>query len=407
MLFYLLIVSVIYGASFMCAPFPVWTTYFSLWKSVIRGNRHATPKIRMAQAWFLTRYALLTPVWTLFWCIDEVLYSDYRSTKLDEVVVILGQPRSGTTFFHRTLACDEDNFLVAKHMEWRFPYICVQKFLRWSGLYNRIANISYWSKTRDGEMASKMHAHILGDYEEDGMFFEERFLNHYFLYRRFPYPDLMEDTDCFDRLSEKQISKIIRIHKKVLQKISFLRGKPGQVPLLKENETMCIMSKFPHFYDDVKFIALVRDPEQSLRSYHVLSVQSTLAKTGINPEVIDGWYEANMHKRRREFELQEEFLSKLGGSEQQVRLPFEAFTTETVDAFHYLYHRLGLKISPSFHEVLEDCERKQIKRKREYTLPDIPALDLKTVGRFKKIVDQAETRPSLVRRSGKSASSGR
>ncbi len=397
MTFVVLSAAFIYGLSFFCSPFMIWSTYFSLWKNVIKGHAGIPLKLRAHHAMILTRYVLLTPLWTALWYLDDVLYSKYSKKIFDKVYVILGQPRSGTTFFQRTLAKDEDNFLVLKHMEWRFPYICVHKFLSWSGLDKKIAKINYWPNNKDGEIAGKMHKNVLGDFEEDGIFFEERFLHHYFVFRRFPYPNLMADTDYFDALTPADERKILKTHNKVLQKIFYLRGKEGQAPLLKENEAAKFMALLNKQYKNVSYIPLLRDPENSLPSYEALSKQSTLAKTGINPEGIDGWYEANMEKRSREFLEQQNVLSKDIPAEQQVSMSFEMLTTRMVEAYRYFYMRLNLRMSKNFRAYLDQCEAMQKTRQRGYSLPKSKILHNDEYKSFKKfVVSSTENAPKAV-----------
>ncbi len=387
----------IYSLSFCCSPFLVWPTYLSLWKNVFKGHAGVPYRARLKNAWILVRYSLLAPLYTGLWYLDEVLYGAYSQKIFDKVYVILGQPRSGTTFFQRTLAKDDDNFLVLKHMEWRFPYICVHKFLLWSGLDKRIAKINYWPQNEDGSIAGKMHKHVLGDFEEDGIFFEERFLHHYFVFRRFPYPNLMKDTNYFDELSASNEKKILKTHKKVLQKIFYLRGREGQAPLLKENEAAQFMSLFNDEYNNVTYIPLLRDPENSIPSYEALSKQSTLAKTGINPEAIDGWYDANMDKRSREFLEQQRILSDIIPPEQQVHMSFEMLTTRMVEAYRYFYMRSNLRMSKEFRAYLDKCESMQKTRERGYSLPKSKLLQNDEYKSFKKfVVNSTDSAPKAV-----------
>ncbi|WP_370300182.1 sulfotransferase, partial [Abyssibacter sp.] len=61
----------------------------------------------------LARLAALMPpylaVQTMHWAgfaLDELLYAGYRGVRVDQPLFVLGIPRSGTTFVHRTLAAD-------------------------------------------------------------------------------------------------------------------------------------------------------------------------------------------------------------------------------------------------------------------------------------------------------------
>ena len=124
----ILIVVVIYFLGFIFSPFPYWKTYRILWLQVLYsrdGSSHNTTKYK--QVMFLIKYALLCPLSTFLWHIDEILYPKYQQQKIRPVFII-GQPRSGTTFLHRTLANDDNNFVAVRHIEWRYPYILIQNY---------------------------------------------------------------------------------------------------------------------------------------------------------------------------------------------------------------------------------------------------------------------------------------
>ncbi len=355
------------------SPFPLWSTYFRLWKHVLFSKTKGIPlKLKISQALFLIRYLLLSPVYSLFWYIDEFFYSDYLKKDLPKVVAVISQPRSGTTFLHRTLASDEESFFAVRHVEWRFPFICVQKFLKLFNLYNFVCGINYWPKTKDGENASDMHRNYLGDWEEDGIFFEERFLYHYFIYRRFPYPEVVKETHDFQDLSGRERDHFLNIHKKVIRKVFYLRGTEDQAVLLKENETMTIMPMLQQSFSDVKYIFIGRKSKDSLSSYDSLSRRSTLSKTGIDPIDVEGWYDANMWKRDKECRLQIDFLEDLE-KDKQVRVTYDSFASNPPEAVGKIYKAFNLEINATYKIYLDELLKKQSSRERDYeTLRESP-----------------------------------
>src|SRR5687767_9602780 len=104
------------------SPFPYWPTYFRLWRCVLFSPGSVTAKRR--QAWFLLKAAARAPLCGLCWLIDEIFYADYRRQTITPVFIV-GQPRCGTTLLHRTLARDRETFFAVRHLEWRYPFICV------------------------------------------------------------------------------------------------------------------------------------------------------------------------------------------------------------------------------------------------------------------------------------------
>lgn len=192
MIVIILLLLIIYVIGFIFSPFPYWKTYFTLWKYLLTSHSSVLNiRARIRQARFLAGYFFLCPLWTFLWYLDELLYPEYRKVQVKPVFII-GQPRSGTTFLHRTLADDRNNFVAVRHMEWRYPYISLQKLFHKFAFLKKSFQSSYWPDNTAGKLASKMHPNTLVDWEEDGIFFEECFLHHFFIFLRFPYPDLLD-----------------------------------------------------------------------------------------------------------------------------------------------------------------------------------------------------------------------
>lgn len=187
------------------APFPYWPTYRLLWRSVLRSVHQNIPwQTKRRQSLFLIRYALTAPLYTLLWFLDELLFPAYRQAPVHPVFII-GQPRSGTTLLHRTLAADDRTFFAIRHIEWRYPFLIVQKILNATGFAQRLLQLNYWPDTEIGRQAARMHPNTLADWEEDGIFFEERFLHHFFLFLRFPYPEILPLVDEFREIGRAHV----------------------------------------------------------------------------------------------------------------------------------------------------------------------------------------------------------
>src|SRR5262245_29463270 len=150
-----------YVLSVYLAPFPHWPTYVLLWKNVLSNPEpEVHVRARLRQITLLVRYFLFLPLWTFLWYLDDVLFYAYKRQPA-RPVFIFGQPRSGSTLLHRTLASDEETFVALRHIEWRFPYITVQKLLASFRLESWVKNLNYWPNTEDGRKAAKMHPNTL------------------------------------------------------------------------------------------------------------------------------------------------------------------------------------------------------------------------------------------------------
>jgi len=356
----------IYCVGVIFSPYPYWKTYIILWKTLLF---HKEPAIglrsRIKQAVFLLKYAGLCPLWTFLWTLDNILYPEYRKINIRPVFII-GQPRSGTTFLHRTLAFDNQNFLAIKHIEWRFPFIFIQKILFRFNFARKIVEKDYWSNSSAGRIASKMHPNKLSDWEEDGIFYEECFLHHFFIFLRFPYPHLLEYLDDFPALLEPVQDKILKTHNQVIQKIMFLRGNDTKYYLSKEVTSHNKFPKLLKLYPDAKFIFCFRPSVDFMNSLVSLVRFSTKSKIGVDPMDIPSWEYVFTGRMQKDSELLIHLCKEKIKKNHQASLVFNRFTSNLVPSMEYVYGQLEFKLSQSYQKHLESLHQDQKTRDRGY-----------------------------------------
>lgn len=388
--------SAILSLYFICiimSPFPLWESYTRILFSVLFSNNNTISiRTKLFHLIFLAKEFVLIPIWTLLWYFDEIFFGNYRNTQINGVYLLVGQPRSGTTFLHRILCEDNSLFIGIKHLEWRYPFIIFTKLLDIFQLRLWVENRKYWPNNKWGHIALLMHPQKLGDYEEDGVFFEERFLHHYFLFRRFPYPDLFPYIASFSQgvLSSSAEKKIMNVHRKVLQKVLYMRGTHTTNILLKENESIDLIRLYTKYYPIKGIVGLVRPSQEIIRSFDALSRYSSMAKRNESSALSEEWRTANINHRAREFLEMYRFFTEDTQHQDfpSTIITFQGATKFPVSIVKHIYYSFGLKLTDKYLSKLAEQEKKQGTRTSGYTLEDIGSnLDCAVYDRWVKNVE--------------------
>lgn len=362
----LISIFLLYFICFKLSPFPYWKTYFYLWKTLLLNKNSALSiKSRFNQSVFLMRYILFCPLWTFFWYLDEIFYSQYKQLDINPIF-ITGQPRCGTTFLHRALAADSEHFVAIKHFEWRYPFISLQKFLDFLGLTKIIFQKNYWSKTEAGKLAAKMHPNRLSDWEEDGIFFEECFLHHFFIYLRFPYPEIFEYLDNFPQIPNGVQNHMLNIHRKVIQKMLYYHNGRDKFYLSKEVTSHDKILSVLKMYPNAKFIVNVRSSADFLSSLLPLVRYSTKSKTGIDPLQIPYWESKIIGKMRKDCDLLIDACNNHIKNENQIKVSFKNLMIDVELCIKSIFDFLQIALSSEYHNYLKSLNQNQETRIKGY-----------------------------------------
>jgi omega-hydroxy-beta-dihydromenaquinone-9 sulfotransferase len=353
-------------AAVLCAsPFMLWRSFLT----IVRGTlftKHVSLAARLSLSVHLAKELVFVPVLTILWWIDELVFPGYRKSSVSEPVFIMSQPRSGTTLLLRTLATDKHRFFSLTHLEWRLPSIALWSVLDALRMRNRLEQISYWPNTEIGRLASKLHAHVLGDVEEHGIFLEERMYHHYFSFRRFPFPEVLRRVGTIDQLTEGEQRKLLSTFSAVVRKAAYYRGK-GRIWLTKENESVEFYRLLVRSFPGARFLVIRRSPNAFLPSYVKMSQVCTIAKHGVDPERIEGWRDANMQFRRTEALKQVELCRELEKRQAVAYINFEDFTRDIHGTVRALYAWLGISLKVSHGDWLLRQQRQQDSRESGYS----------------------------------------
>ncbi len=371
------------------SPFPYWPSYFLLWRHVVLNWSTNMPLVaKYKQALFLLKCGLMNPIWTICWYLDERLFPEYRNSVIQPVFIV-GQPRSGTTLLHRTLANDHQHFFAIRHSEWRYPFICVQKLFAWFGINQRLAARNYWPDTVAGRLAATMHPDTLADWEEDGIFFEECFLQHFFIFLRFPYPKLLHKIDEFQSLPIAAQQHILNTHHLVIKKIAYLRQQPTAYYLSKEVTSHTKIPSLMALYPTARFIIVARPAAEWMSSLFSLMRTSTQAKNGIDPIALPNWSDVLIERMRQDSLYLTTLCQQSIPPNHQIPIISTHLVSQLFATIRVIYQQLELELPNEFLNELKQLDAQQQTRKRQY---DYEAMELTGFETFDQFVKTIETR---------------
>lgn len=349
----------------LLTPFPHWPTYFRIWYHVLFDPEPSIGfKDRRKQAAYLLNYAIKLPFVALCWCLDDLLFPQYRHQAIRTPIFIVAQPRSATTFLHRTLASDEKIFFGIRLLEWRYPSIVLQKLFQVTGFWERMSQVNYWGGSEQAELTEKMHFSHLSDYEDDGFLFEECFFYQFYVINRFPYPELLDSLNSFDKLSPKTQERMLQTQYKVIQKVLYSRG-GDRIYVSKDNECLQRVEMMRSLYPDALFVTITRPAERFMNSYVTLINQSAYCKSGVDVTQISDW-EAMQRAVRVEAANQTiQFFEGLP-TEQKLCFSFDRLTQNIKGSIEVIYHHLNLTLRLEQAQCLENLDTRQNLRDAGY-----------------------------------------
>lgn len=363
--FVVLIVFLLLIWAVVLTPFPHWPAYFSIWRHVLFDPESSIGfKDRLKQVSYLLNYTLRLPFVGLCWCLDEILFPQYRNQAIRTPIFIIAQPRSATTFLHRTLASDEKTFFSIRLLEWRYPSILLQKLFQSTGLLEKMSQVNYWGNNGKSQVIEKMHYSYLNDYEDDGFLFEECFLHQFYVINRFPYPKLLNSLNNFDKLPLKTQEKMLKAHYKVIQKVLYLRG-GDRIYVSKDNECLQRLAMMRQLYPDALFVTITRESERFMNSYITMICQSAYSKSGVDVTTIPEWVPMQRTFRAEAATQMINFFESLP-PEQKICFSFNCLTQNITDSIDIIYRHLGLTLTQEQLQYLNDLDTRQNLRDAGY-----------------------------------------
>jgi hypothetical protein len=337
---------------------------FRLYFKVIGLVLSDTPRpkrllIHLALISLITFWAAFNAVFLL---LDHVFTPLFRKTEVTQPVFIIGNARSGTTFFHRLLCGDEERFTYFRMWELLLPSVIQKKALRSGfGLFGRVfpralRALVEWEAGLYPEL-SKQHPIGINKPEEDELIlltsFSSAMVNVFF-----PYTDKLTEIAFFETRPAATRKKLLGFYRCCVQRQLYLHG--GDRTLLSKNPAFVAkMRDLSQEFPDAKFVYLVRNPFETVPS--LLKLMSTMWEgLGIESENIEKSLRQLVVGSIHDYYYALEVMDELP-SERYAIVQYTDLVSDPKTTVEKVYEKLQLDISPDFSEKL-NAERKRQKR---------------------------------------------
>jgi len=296
------------------------------------------------------------PFWNLYirigYALDPVFFPEYKKQEPQDPIFIIGNYRSGSTFFHRLLLRD-NNFTCLKAWEIYFaPALTHRKLIRLILQGSKLIGspVQKIIAAFDRMMNDIYHMHKTGLYthEQDSQLFYHTWSS-YNIFAIFPFPELARRYIYYDQaVPIEERKKQFGYYREVLHR--HLYKNSGKQYLAKNPDFSPAIETIMEVFPNAKFLNLVRPPEQMIPSSINLwasnwraygTPEESFPQTDVIKEHAKHWYTYPHHK-----------LSNLPPDRYQVVL-FEDLVGNPKAEVSRIYQQFGLDLSEELVKILE------------------------------------------------------
>jgi hypothetical protein len=297
--------------------------------------------------------------------LDEILFPGYRKVQVDAPLFIVGIPRSGTSYTHRLISKDTEQFVTLALWELILaPSVSERRFWLLLGCLDRalgspVSRIVKMVERRSAASLDAIHEIRLSDPEEDYFFLIPMFAC-YLMILPFPFRNVMGHLAFFDDATpEKTKSIIMGFYQSCLKRHLYVRG-AGKRLLSKNVAFAPMVSALNETFPDCKILCNVRNPLNSIPS-HISSMMA-------GAEIFDN--DPRGHEYRDQMiELQRYAFSHLSNflpglpENRHAFLRMEDLKCNVHGEMKHIYQRFGYEMTDAFETYL--IEEKN--RERNYS----------------------------------------
>jgi len=274
--------------------------HFGWWLAALWPGRHAGAPLSARRLLFLLLlYPAFLVLQLLHWLgllCDELFFRGYRRVEVNAPVFILGIPRSGTTFLHRSLAADRARFTSCTTWEALLaPSITERRLLRAAARIDRAlgAPLQQLARRLCGSATSDFNTiHEVGLHapEEDYLCLLPAGAC-FILLLAFPFAPRLRQLGQLDTLPARQREQLLQFYRSILQRQLYCH--PGRQLLSKNAAFASWAQALKTAFPDAKFLVCVREPGTALSS-QLSSLAPARHSFGTDP---DGTHTATLFTR--------------------------------------------------------------------------------------------------------------
>lgn len=240
---------------------------------------------------FLT-YLIITGL--CLW-LDNLIFPHYKNITVRKPVMVIGIPRSGTTFLHRLLAGDQQRFTTMTLQELIFAPSILQRYI-WIFLARLDAYIGSpikklidWIQHKIFSGLDGVHSTRLNDPEEDYLALAP-VLSCFLLILPFGDPAFMRLSFFDAQATESEKDTLMRFYRGLVQRHLFVHGE--QRTFLSKNPSFTPMYQtLARAFPDARFVACLRTPNEAVPS----QVSSILIGARLfSSQVNKDWWRKNL-----------------------------------------------------------------------------------------------------------------
>ncbi|ADE55403.1 sulfotransferase [Coraliomargarita akajimensis] len=242
-------------------------------RSLLPGKHSAAPLSLKRVCLLLLAFPLFCSLQLLHWLgflIDEILFRGYRKQSVKAPVFIGGIPRSGTTFVHRTLAADYEQFTTVSTWEAVLaPSVTERKLIQLLAKLDHLIGAPgkrflNWASAKAAGDFNDIHEVSLTAPEEDYLWLLPAG-SCFILLLAFPFSPWLKQTALLNSATDSERTRLLDFYQSCIQR--HLYCSKGNQRFLSKNAafaswTGSLAARFP----DASFILCVREPASGLSS---------------------------------------------------------------------------------------------------------------------------------------------